>query len=345
MVSSASVPPALTRKWKSHDPGHQRTSPAQATRLNAACDSCRNARLKCKGGLTCERCQKLRVPCHYSLPRRRGRKKEPQNNSGSPQPRRRSALSGLTANEAGSSRNGGEAEPPSEVHQPASVDIEGNLTLSGAAVYDADLGLSTDFPLPLLDFSSALTWPPAISGHNSISSAPNIASGCACLSTQLRCIADLCGPGDDAATLGLDGTLQRVRNTLQRMETSINCTHCVKSPTNLILVIISFQRIASLLCAAIRSGAEYLTSSRIVLGNFEPSSTEELEVKKLLMASVTRDANDLLSKFGQSLETVRGDCESAVLKQSDLANLKWVQEMTRLTRSRFQVTLGGIQGI
>ncbi|KAF2234275.1 hypothetical protein EV356DRAFT_176987 [Viridothelium virens] len=118
MVSSASVPPALTRKWKSHDPGHQRTSspsPPQAAKPNAACDSCGTARIKCKDRLTCERCQKLRVPCRYSLPRRRGRKKRPQNVSKYPQPRQRSALSSLSATETENSRNPREADSPVEI--------------------------------------------------------------------------------------------------------------------------------------------------------------------------------------------------------------------------------------
>ena len=51
---------------------------SEPTKLCSACDSCRQARVRCGGGDTCQRCSNNNLHCHYSSSRRSGRLKATQ---------------------------------------------------------------------------------------------------------------------------------------------------------------------------------------------------------------------------------------------------------------------------
>ena len=87
MVFSDDVPNSYLVNWdlasnssSTSDGGslisHRRQS--SFTKLCAACNSCRQARVRCGGGSTCPRCSIHKLPCHYSNSRRSGRTKAPQ---------------------------------------------------------------------------------------------------------------------------------------------------------------------------------------------------------------------------------------------------------------------------
>ncbi len=80
MVSSDDVPDEFLINWNpslnSSGTGNRRQS--EPTKLCSACDSCRQARVRCGGGSTCQRCSNNDLHCHYSSSRRSGRLKATQ---------------------------------------------------------------------------------------------------------------------------------------------------------------------------------------------------------------------------------------------------------------------------
>ena len=51
------------------------TRKGNGERYNAACNACRKSRVKCRGGMPCERCANAGSTCVYSVSKRRGRRK------------------------------------------------------------------------------------------------------------------------------------------------------------------------------------------------------------------------------------------------------------------------------
>lgn len=88
MVSLSQIPNERLVNWKPlrRSPSHAETiytissssgsTPHQPTkRLRTACDLCRQCRIKCSGGSTCQRCASNGLKCNYGVSMRHGRTK------------------------------------------------------------------------------------------------------------------------------------------------------------------------------------------------------------------------------------------------------------------------------
>lgn len=87
MPSSNRVPTNYTGRWRVDSPqsaarGPDATGPdlppvSAAQKYNTSCNSCREARVKCSGGIPCQRCAANddMSMCAYSVSRRRGKRK------------------------------------------------------------------------------------------------------------------------------------------------------------------------------------------------------------------------------------------------------------------------------
>ncbi|KAF5009391.1 hypothetical protein FDECE_4382 [Fusarium decemcellulare] len=100
MTASNGVPSSFTTRWSAHihQPSQNAALSTSSTssstttdighppKYNTSCNSCRKSRVKCSGGVPCQRCAISSNPslCVYSISQRRGKRKATEDLSHSP---------------------------------------------------------------------------------------------------------------------------------------------------------------------------------------------------------------------------------------------------------------------
>ncbi|KAF4461106.1 hypothetical protein FALBO_12098 [Fusarium albosuccineum] len=351
MTASNAVPSSFTTRWSAHT--HQplqntalstsSTSSSTTTgishlpKYNTSCNSCRKSRVKCSGGVPCQRCATSSNPplCIYSISQRRGKRKATEDLSHSPD----FTVQGLSPGVphlntrptfefmAHNDQIGSAGAVFTSMGEPAS-------NVSGAIVSYSlqrrqliEVGLTADSP-SLTELVGSLNSPPPPQ-----SSSPKERQKCpdGCYAS----IHDLANSFNNVTAepgqTSLDEILQLLQQAFQLSTKYLQCPNCDAGCPRLMNLAMLHQRQVTLLCELAKEPASHLAndSTRVALGSFQPNKEGDLSLKRLMLKNATRDTKKLVDDFHKGAKDFedRYIAGTLILGEAGKLNLTWLLDV------------------
>ncbi|KAJ3540263.1 hypothetical protein NM208_g5140 [Fusarium decemcellulare] len=352
MTASSGVPSSFTTRWSAHthQPLHNTALSTSSTssstttdishppKYNTSCNSCRKSRVKCSGGVPCQRCATSSNPslCVYSVSQRRGKRKATEDLSHSPD----FTVQGLSPGVlhlntqpafdfmANNDQFGSARAAFTSMGEPASNLFQSDdYQLDPSSIPNVMTGLTADSP-SLTELVGSLNSPPPPQ-----SSSPKERQKCpdGCYAS----IHDLANSFNNVTAqpgqTSLGEILQLLQQAFHLSTKYLQCPNCDAGCPRLMNLAMLHQRQVTLLCELAKEPASHLAndSTRIALGSFRSSKEDDLSLKRLMLKNATRDTKKLVDDFHEGAKDFedRYIAGTLILGEAGKLNLTWLLDV------------------